>query len=122
MGLPELTAGIEALKEERRRPNFGNAGAVNNLLATAAMRMEARTKHLSPQQRSNAVPVPEDFYAPQVADPARIFDNLIGCKAVLEKLREWQATIQACQRLGKDPLETFELNFLFVGSPGECGT
>lgn len=28
------------LEKERRRPNFGNAGAVNNLLATAAMRME----------------------------------------------------------------------------------
>jgi hypothetical protein len=39
---------------------------------------------------------------------------------VLEKLREWQATIKGSQLLGKNPLESFELNFLFTGSPGEC--
>jgi len=38
---------------------------------------------------------------------------------VFAKLREWQATILASQRLGKDPLQSFELNFRFVGSPGE---
>lgn len=44
--------------------------------------------------------------------------TLIGCQSVLEKLKEWQATIRASQRIGKDPLESFELNFLFTGSPG----
>ncbi len=38
---------------------------------------------------------------------------------MLAKLRDWQATIQACQRLGRDPLQSFELNFRFVGAPGE---
>jgi hypothetical protein len=38
---------------------------------------------------------------------------------VLGKLREWQATIKASQLLGKNPLESFELNFLFTGSPGK---
>lgn len=37
---------------------------------------------------------------------------------VLAKLREWQSTIQAAQALGQDPLKSFELNFLFTGSPG----
>lgn len=37
-----LRAAVAALAAERRRPNFGNAGAVNNLLSTAALRMEAR--------------------------------------------------------------------------------
>jgi hypothetical protein len=37
---------------------------------------------------------------------------------VLEKLREWQATIKGSQLLGKNPLDSFELNFLFTGSPG----
>ncbi len=37
----------------------------------------------------------------------------------MAKLKEWQATIKASQRLGKNPLDSFELNFLFVGSPGE---
>lgn len=42
----------------------------------------------------------------------------VVCREVLTKLREWEATIKACQALGRDPLETFELNFRFVGSPG----
>lgn len=33
-----LLAGVKALDAERRRPNFGNAGAVMNLLAAAAVR------------------------------------------------------------------------------------
>lgn len=105
-------------------------GSVNNLLATAAMRMEARTGHLTPQQRAEATPTPEDFtsesdLAAAAAGPggaSAVFADLIGCKAVLEKLQEWQATITACQRMGKDPLESFELNFAFVGAPGDAGS
>lgn len=36
----------------------------------------------------------------------------------MQKLKEYQATIKASQKLGRDPLSSFELNFLFVGSPG----
>ena len=86
--------------------------------------MEARLSQqgLTPAQRAAAVPLAEDF-DPDLAkgsknDGADIFKDLIGCKQVLEKLREWQATIKASQRLGKNPLDSFELNFLFVGSPG----
>lgn len=35
-----------------------------------------------------------------------------------DMVRCWRATIRASQDLGKDPLESFELNFLFTGSPG----
>ncbi len=30
---PQLRAGVAVLAKERRKPNFGNAGAVNNLLS-----------------------------------------------------------------------------------------
>lgn len=52
------------------------------------------------------------------SDPAEIFKDLVGNRAVLEKLKQYQATITASQKLGMDPLKNFELNFLFVGSPG----
>ncbi|MEW5315789.1 MAG: hypothetical protein WDW38_007194 [Sanguina aurantia] len=106
---------------ERRKPNFGNAGAVNNLLATAALRMEARTKHLPVVQRATSgKPLAVDFCPEEAGsvDPAAIFKDLVGCKAVLDKLKDYQATITASQKLGRDPLAAFELNFLFVGSPG----
>ncbi|KAG2452041.1 hypothetical protein HYH02_003079 [Chlamydomonas schloesseri] len=116
---PCLLAAVEALEAQRRKPNFGNAGAVNNLLSAAVLRMEARLRKLTPAQRAAAAPVPEDFLPPrQGGDPKAIFDDLIGCKEVLAKLREWQATITACQAMGRDPLASFELNFRFVGSPG----
>jgi len=125
---PCLQAALSNLDKERRRPNFGNAGAINNLLSDAAMRMEARTKHLTPAEQADAQPEPADFMteadaaaaaAGGAATAANVFADLIGCQSVLEKVKEWQATITASQRLGKDPLESFELNFLFVGSPGE---
>ncbi|WIA14243.1 hypothetical protein OEZ85_002779 [Tetradesmus obliquus] len=128
---PVLQAALNSLEQEKRRPNFGNAGAVNNLLSTAAMRMEARTAHLPTAQRAAAAPAPEDFMseADAAAAAARaagkagaaseaVFSDLIGCQSVLAKLKEWQATITASQALGKDPLDSFELNFTFVGAPG----
>jgi len=48
-----------------------------------------------------------------------VFADLIGCKSLLAKLRRSEATIKASQALGKDPLDSFELNFTFVGAPGE---
>lgn len=54
------------------------------------------------------------------AAAAGVFADLIGCEGVLAKLREWQATISASQELGLDPLDSFELNFMFVGAPGVC--
>ncbi|KAG2423774.1 hypothetical protein HXX76_015050 [Chlamydomonas incerta] len=114
-----LLAAVEALETQRRKPNFGNAGAVNNLLSSAVLRMEGRLRKLPPAQRAVAAPAPEDFLPPrQGGDPKAIFDDLIGCKEVLAKLREWQATIRGCQAMGRDPLASFELNFRFVGAPG----
>jgi hypothetical protein len=33
LGWEQLRVGVKVLEKERRKPNFGNAGAVNNLLA-----------------------------------------------------------------------------------------
>ncbi|KAG2495742.1 hypothetical protein HYH03_006339 [Edaphochlamys debaryana] len=119
LGEGALLAAVDALEAERRKPNFGNAGAVNNLLSVAAVRMEARLRGMPPEQRARAAPVAEDFLPPGAGgDPADIFGDLVGCRAVLQKLREWQATITACQALGRDPLQAVELNFRFTGAPG----
>ena len=76
-----LLAAVEALEAQRRKPNFGNAGAVNNLLSSAVLRMEARLRKLTPAQRAAAAPVPDDFLPPrQGGDPKAIFDDLIGCR------------------------------------------
>jgi hypothetical protein len=67
-------------------------------------------------------PAREDFLPDgeptSAADPESIFSDLIGCQSVLQKLREYQATIKLAQDQGKDPLKLMDLNFLFVGNPG----
>ena len=40
------------------------------------------------------------------------------CRDVLGQLRKWQAIIKQCQKMGRDPLQSVELNFRFVGAPG----
>ena len=45
---PVLRAGVRVLDSERRKPNFGNAGAVNNLLAQVGegwVRLQGRDVH-----------------------------------------------------------------------------
>lgn len=121
LGLEEVKAGLDALKAERRRPNFGNAGAVNNLLAAVALRIEARVAGVAPEGRANAAPVPADFDPDAGApppDPETLLDDLVGCEALRDRIKGWRATIRANQQRGRDPLDTFELNFLFTGSPG----
>jgi hypothetical protein len=50
------------MAKERLRPNFGNAGAVNNLLSSAMMKMQRRLGSLSPAQRAAATRLePPDF-------------------------------------------------------------
>lgn len=118
---PVLQAAVQTLEQRKRRPNFGNAGEVRNLLQQAISRFETRTSNLPPQERIDAPPVPADFKpdAGVKYKPSTIFSDLIGCTAVMNKLKEWQSTIEMSKRLGKDPLESFELNFRFVGPPGE---
>lgn len=123
LGADEASTAVKVLARERRTASagrFGNAGAVDNLLAAVAVRMEARTKHLAPGQRALlAAPLSVDF-DPELADDgskldaSAVFADLVGCKEVLEKLKEWQATISTSQRLGLDPLQNFELNFRSV--------
>ncbi|GFH06095.1 NFX1-type zinc finger-containing protein 1, partial [Haematococcus lacustris] len=121
LGLSELRAGVQVLDMERRRPNFGNAGAVNNLLATVAMRMEARMREMPASARAAALPVAADFLPPGDAEAVQVdqvMADLVGCEKVLAKLREWKATINASQRVGNKPSDSFEFNLLFVGGPG----
>ena len=86
LSLKCLLAGVSELEVERWKPNFGNAGAVNTMLAGVALRMETRLARLSSVERSRAAPVPEDFL-PEGSrggdDPSGIFDDLVGCRLVV---------------------------------------
>jgi hypothetical protein len=57
LGLEQLQAGVAVLEKERRKPNFGNAGAVNNLLSQVRRCWGQRPHHaLACQATSTAWP------------------------------------------------------------------
>ena len=125
LSVEDARAAVRVLARERMKPNFGNAGAVNNLLSRATERMEARQMAAGLSDAARAADRAmraEDFLkeggggAPVALED--LFADLVGCDGIVSKLRELQATIAVSQELGQDPLEHFEMNFLFLGSPG----
>jgi hypothetical protein len=59
--LDTLRAGVQIVAQERMKPNFGNAGAVNNMLSRAIQNMELRLSNLSVQDRAREALVSSDF-------------------------------------------------------------
>ena len=100
---------VKMLAKAKAQPNFGNAGAVNNILSKATLAMSLRNgKYL----------IPEDFGIIESGNEEDIFEGLVGCDKVLEKLKEYRATISLCKRDGKNPKQFIEYNYVFAGSPG----
>jgi len=115
------TAVRQRLAKQRLRPNFGNAGAVENLVSEAVARAERRLADLPPAERAlrNDLVV-DDLYveAPHVADPSLVFAGLIGCEAVKAKLHEYKSVVEAARLVGRDGMEDLGMTFAFQGAPG----
>ena len=47
-----------------------------------------------------------------------LFEGLIGCNAIKDQVNTFIETIKFSYKLGRDPLEDLDLNFVFSGSPG----
>ena len=77
---------LQDLARARLRPNFGNAGAVDNSVSSAVLRVEARLEALPAETRALQTELLiSDFVIekPHFTDPSIIFDGLIGCDAAL---------------------------------------
>jgi AAA lid domain len=109
---------IEVLSRARNRPNFGNIGAVENILSSAKILYQARTSS------------PDAPFEPQDFDPdhrrnenaavnlATLFKNIVGSDRVVEKLGKFQRMAETCKKRGMDPREMIPTNFVFKGPPG----
>jgi len=109
------------LAKARMRPNFGNAGAVDNCVSSAVVRAEARLEALPAAERATQGELLlADFLVekPHVRDPSLVFEGLIGCEAIRTRLAEYQAVCAAAKRAGRDPIDDLALVFCFQGSPG----
>ncbi len=112
------TFAIKRLAKAKAMPNFGNAGAVNNLLSEAKLRMQHRQKTLPLAERNDEL-LPDDFVKPEkVTSEEELFSALVGCEEVRDKLQRTQDTIKFCQAQNIDPKEMCGYNYVFTGAPG----
>jgi hypothetical protein len=117
---------IEVLSRERNRPNFGNIGAVENLLTRAKGRYQERQMSLPVDKRTPDAPFePQDFDAEfnrnehAVTNLTKLFEDVVGCEDVIKKLGEWQTMARNMKAIGKDPRGIVPTNFVFKGPPGK---
>ncbi|KAF7355553.1 hypothetical protein MSAN_01472400 [Mycena sanguinolenta] len=111
---------IEILSRARMRPNFGNAGEVENQLTLAKKRYQARQKK----------PSRDIVFEPQDFDPefdrgihastnlAKLFEDVVGCDAIINKLGDYQALYSNGKARGKDVRHLIPTNWVFKGPPG----
>jgi Holliday junction resolvasome RuvABC ATP-dependent DNA helicase subunit len=108
---PVRTKVIKALAGQRARPNFGNAGAAVAMVARAKERMQSRDTASQELTLS-------DFGLDRVdGDGLAALTGMCKIEEIRKMLGELKATIEQCDRDGKDRSEYLQ-SYLFLGGPG----
>ena len=117
---------LEHLIRMRNRPNFGNAGEVENIITQAKARCVARRAKLPAADRPiNIVFEPQDFDpdfdrgATATVNLIKLFDDVVGCEDIIVRLKSYQELALVCKKSDKDPRELIPMNFVFTGPPGK---
>ena len=117
---------IEMLSRGRNRPNFGNAGEVENLISEAKARSVRRRQQIPAQERPRDI-----IFEPQDFDPnhnrsenaatnlAKLFEDVVGCGDIVKQLSNYQQIAAVCKARDMDPREQIPTNFVFTGPPGQ---
>jgi hypothetical protein len=116
---------IELLDRARNRPNFGNAGEVENLLGLAKNRFQTRQALLPANARSgDLVFEPQDFdpefdrLSQASSNLRRLFEDVVGCDEIISKLGGYQDIAGVMKSRGQDSRDLIPTNFVFKGPPG----
>jgi SpoVK/Ycf46/Vps4 family AAA+-type ATPase len=126
VGIDVATFAVKMLAKARAGPHFGNAGAVNNLLSDAKLRMQKRIKaaKISGDRSLRDILIKEDFtpsgYTEEVVSADNLLNGLVGCDSIRDKLEEYRGLVEYYRANGKDPTSALSFNYIFTGSPG-CG-
>ncbi|KIY50066.1 P-loop containing nucleoside triphosphate hydrolase protein [Fistulina hepatica ATCC 64428] len=115
---------MDVLKRERNRPNFGNGGAVENLLTAAKQRYMNRIRTAGKRTTTDIVFEPQDFdpdfdrdvHAADNLD--KLFEDVVGCDVIVAKLKGYQRIVRNMKARGQDPKGVVPTNFVFKGPPG----
>ncbi|KAK4548613.1 hypothetical protein LTR36_009523 [Oleoguttula mirabilis] len=113
---------LEILSRARNRPNFGNAGEVDILLNAAKLRQQ---KRVAVEGYAAATILEAHDFDPDhargaraVTNVAKLFEDVVGCDALVEQLQGYQKVAANMKECGMDPREQLPFNFLFRGPPG----
>jgi hypothetical protein len=120
---------INILARERDRPNFGNAGAVENMISRAK---ELEQKRTSATGTANFDPditfLPQDFDEDYDRTNGAglscrdLFSDIVGCEKLIDQLEKYQRIAKNMKIRGKDPRTQIPFTFLFKGPPGKTVT
>jgi hypothetical protein len=117
---------IGLLSRARDRPNFGNAGEVENLISHAkAQEQRRRSTQNTATRNAEVVFLPQDFdenfdrISSAGLNCRRLFADVVGCELVISKLEKYQRIASNMRTRGLDPRSQIPFNFLFKGPPGE---
>jgi hypothetical protein len=113
---------MELLGRERNRPNFGNGGAVENLLGHTKDRYMTRFRGRTPPD--DTIFEPQDFdpewnrhqHASENLD--KMFEDIVGCESIIDQLRDYQKISRAMKIRGESASDLIPTNFVFKGPPG----
>ena len=117
---------IGLLSRARDRPNFGNAGDVENLISHAkAQEQRRRSMQGATSQQAEVLFLPQDF--DENFDRAnnatlnlrKLFADVVGCETLIGKLERYQRVAANMRARGMDPKSHIPFNFIFKGPPGE---
>jgi hypothetical protein len=115
----------DLLGRARMRPNFGNAGEVENTISAAKARYQTRISKVPTSQR----PI-DMIFEPQDFDPdfkraedaslncRKLFEDVVGCDAIVEQLEGYQQMAINTKLAGLNPHELVPTCFVFKGPPG----
>lgn len=104
------------LAKQRAKPNFGNVGAINNVLDIAKENMMRRDNR--EKKNGRFVLISTDFYEEAVPNAAmNALESLVNTEHIRSHITKLQKRVKRAQREGGD-LKKFMNNYVFVGSPG----
>lgn len=116
---------ISILARSRHRPNFGNAGEVENLISHAKASNQTRESKQPISARSaDVVFEPQDFdsnfdrSANAGVNCRELFKDVLGCDEIVGKLEGFVKTSSSMRARGIDPRKYIPFNFIFKGPPG----
>ncbi|KAL9085436.1 MAG: hypothetical protein Q9165_007586 [Trypethelium subeluteriae] len=113
---------LEVLQRARNRPNFGNAGEIDNLLNAAKARHQKRlsARETGKHATLEALDFDEDFDRGEKASTnvRKLFEGVVGCEDLISQLEGYQQMVANMKARNMDPREQIAFNFIFRGPPG----